>query len=55
MLLITKSVFKKDNVPFDTLTGIRMRRAMIVIGTKIFKLSEMRKRLIANIFHGKGV
>lgn len=40
MLLITKSLFRKDSVPLDTLTGIRTRSAIIVIGTKIFRLQE---------------
>lgn len=40
MLLITKSFFRNDSVPLDTLTGMRMRSAVTVMGTKIFKLQE---------------
>lgn len=38
MSLITNSFLKKNSVPLDTLTGMRIRSARIVIGTKIFKL-----------------
>lgn len=38
MSLTTSSFLKKNNVPLETLTGIRIRRAKTVIGTKIFKL-----------------
>lgn len=36
--LTTSSFFKKNNVPLETFTGIRMRRATTATGTKIFKL-----------------
>jgi hypothetical protein len=36
--LTTNSFLRKNNVPLDTLTGIRMRSATIAIGINIFKL-----------------
>lgn len=36
--LTTNSLLRKNNVPLETLTGIRMRSATIVTGTNIFKL-----------------
>lgn len=42
MLLTTNSLLRKNNVPLDTLTGIRMRSATIVTGTNIFKLNNKR-------------
>lgn len=45
MSLKTKSFFKKDNVPSDTLTGIRINRATTVIGTNIFKLPGKNERV----------
>lgn len=38
MSLKTNSFFRKNNVPLDTLTGMRIRSARTAIGTKIFKL-----------------
>jgi hypothetical protein len=38
MSLITNSFLKKNSVPLDTFTGMRIMSARIVIGTKIFKL-----------------
>lgn len=38
MSLITNSFFKKNKDPLDTLTGIRIRRARMAIGTNIFSL-----------------
>lgn len=43
MSLTTSSFLKKNNVPLETLTGIRIRRAKTVIGTKIFKLPHEDK------------
>lgn len=40
--LTTNSLLRKNNVPLDTLTGIRMRSATTVTGTKIFKLKYKR-------------
>ena len=36
--LTTNSFLRKDNVPLDTLTGIRMKSATSVIGAKTLKL-----------------
>lgn len=43
MSLKTKSLFWKDNVPSDTLMGIRIRRATRVMGTNIFNLQGSRR------------
>lgn len=40
--LTTKSLLRKNNIPSDTLTGIRTRSATIAVGTNIFKLSKTR-------------
>lgn len=42
--LTTNSFLKKNSVPLDTLTGIRTRSATIVIGTKIFRLSDQTEK-----------
>jgi hypothetical protein len=42
--LTTSSFLRKNNVPLDTLTGMRIRSARTVIGTKIFKLSDRREK-----------
>lgn len=44
MSLKTNSFFKKNKVPLDTLTGIRIRSARTVIGTKIFNLHVTEKQ-----------
>jgi len=49
MLLVTKSLFRKDNVPSDTFTGIRIKRATTVIGTKIFKLPDRSEKISVKI------
>ena len=38
--LTTNSLFKKNSVPLDTLTGMRMRSATMAVGRKIFKLPQ---------------
>lgn len=43
--LVTSSFLRKDNVPLDILTGIRIRSARTVIGTKIFKLSDSKEKI----------
>ena len=42
--LTTSSFLRKNNVPLDTLTGMRIRSARTVIGTKIFKLLDRREK-----------
>lgn len=43
MSLKTNSFFKKNKVPLDTLTGIRITSARTVMGTKIFKLKVTKQ------------
>jgi hypothetical protein len=43
MSLKTNSFFKKNKVPLDTLTGIRITSARTVMGTKIFKLQVTKQ------------
>lgn len=42
--LTTSSFLRKNNVPLDTLTGMRIRSARTVIGTKIFNLSDRKEK-----------
>lgn len=43
--LTTKSFPRKNNVPSDTLTGIRTKSATSAVGPNIFKLSRKRMQV----------
>lgn len=52
MSLTTKSRRKKNRIPSDTFTGIRIKSATVAIGANIFNLIEVKrtqiKTLLAN-------
>lgn len=47
--LTTKSLLRKNNVPPDTLTGIRTKSTTIAVGPNIFRLSMTKEKYQSNL------